>query len=97
MAVRVKKILGATGPGRTYNLNAQLGIGSVVANGIAAGGGGSGGGSINPFYGGTYTNNGTVRANGGQGGTASGAATNRNGGAGGNGTVTPTKIVAKAI
>lgn len=37
MAVRVKKILGATG--HTYNLNAQLGIGSAVANGIAAGGG----------------------------------------------------------
>ena len=51
------------------------------------GGGGSGGGSVNIFHTGTYTNNGTIRANGGQGGVA-----DHHGGNGGNGCITITQL-----
>lgn len=53
----------------------------------STGGGGSGGGSINIFYGGTYTKNGSVLATGGDGGTGFYA-----GGKGGDGCITETEI-----
>ena len=58
-----------------------------------AGGGGSGGGSVNLFHGGTVSNSGTVRANGGAGGTVVSSYA-RNGGAGGAGTTRIVKVVA---
>lgn len=69
--------------------NGSNGGGDVV--GSPGGGGGSGGGSVNIFYKGTYTNNGTVQANGGIGGVCSD--TNRRGGAGGAGTVRSSSII----
>lgn len=51
--------------------------------GAMVGGGGTGGGSITLCHAGTYTNNGTLQANGGPIGNG----TNRNGGAGGAGSV----------
>jgi hypothetical protein len=50
------------------------------------GGGASGGGIILGLHGGTYTNNGTIQANGGLSGDISGGS-NGDGGAGGNGSV----------
>lgn len=53
-----------------------------------AGGGGSGGGSINVLYNGSFTNNGTIQANGGMGGDGT-----VNGGNGGAGTVRVEQVI----
>jgi hypothetical protein len=69
--------------------------GSAGGNGIGgapyyygAGGGGSGGGNIVMLYGGSYTNNGSIIANGGAGGTGY----NTNGPAGGAGSIQTAQI-----
>jgi hypothetical protein len=76
---------------QTVTVNAG---GIISADGVQGGGrscdrggGGSGGGSLNVFYGVSLTNSGTIRANGGIGGTGY-----NNGGVGGAGSVTLTKI-----
>ena len=77
--------------------------GSIVADGIAggtyfspgnnaAGGGGSGGGVLYVYYGGTLTNNGTVTANGGSGGTGPLGPSTNYGGSGGAGTVVLSRL-----
>ena len=87
--------------------NLAVGASAVIsANGSAGGnanqatsghitcsGAGSGGGRVIILYAGTLSNSGTVQANGGSGGTASGGTANSTGGAGGAGSVTsPTAI-----
>ncbi|MGB1271922.1 MAG: hypothetical protein ACPG5T_07610 [Endozoicomonas sp.] len=58
--------------------------GGVTSVGSAenAGGGGSGGGAIRILHGSSYTNSGTVRVNGGAGGSGNGITAGGNGGAG---------------
>ena len=62
--------------------------GNATAGSQRIGGGGSGGGAIHIFHKGTYTKFGTIRADGGAGGT--GYATP--GGNGGNGTINIVQI-----
>lgn len=63
-----------------------------ASNGFASGGAGSGAGRIGILYGGTFSNTGSIHANGGTGGTGSGSTSHANGGAGGNGTVTTAQV-----
>lgn len=66
---------------------------TMSAPGTNVPGGGSGGGSVLVLHGGPLSNAGSIRANGGAGGSSSGGSVNRSGGAGGNGSVQgPTQI-----
>lgn len=100
-AVGGAQAAGATGVGGVIILvvGGTLTIAStglIVANGLAggaggAGGGGSGGGSIIVLYGGSYSNLGTIQANGGVAGVGSqsfsGGGADQNGGPGGVGSI----------
>ena len=81
LIVHGRLIIGSTG---IISANGVAG-GSCNCNGNNGGGGGSGGGSITILYGFSYSNAGTVQANGGAGGTTYGL--NGAGGAGGVGSI----------
>lgn len=73
-------------------------VGSVTGNCTGgnqwhATGGGSGGGNIVIVHRGSYTNNGTVTANGGQSGTVNANQYARRGGAGGNGSIQTLQVL----
>jgi hypothetical protein len=82
LIVRGNLTIGATGI-----IESKGTAGKNAPETYSAGGGGSGGGSINIFYGGTYTKNGSVLATGGDGGTGFYA-----GGKGGDGCITEQQI-----
>lgn len=82
LVVRGNLTIGANGSIESKGKNGGL---SNMSN--SSGGGGSGGGSINIFYGGTYTKNGSVIATGGNGGNAT-----YKGGKGGDGCITEQQI-----
>ncbi len=74
--------------GSIIQADGMLGAGVIGYNYTpGSGGGGSGGGHVSIIYGGTLSNSGTIRANGGAAGTASGGNLASAGGAGGAGSV----------
>ena len=93
LVVIVAKGSVTVGPGGSIRANGKDGgdaSGHPDSNRVESGGGGSGGGIILIAHGGSYTNNGTVQANGGNGGNAP----SNSGGAGGNGAIRSIPITA---